>query len=589
MKIKNIYLVLIVVVSALCLLVGLDSTLFSTKGEPREALVAVEILSTGNWILPALDGVDLPYKPPMLAWLIAVFSYFGGRVTEFTARIPSVLAMIAMLVMCFEFFRRRANNGKDDALKAFVTSMILLAVVETHRSAIACRVDMVLTAFMTAAIFSLYNWQQSEWKGFPIIAVLAMSAATLTKGPIGIALPCFVVFVFALTKGQRFWGVTWRLAVTAIAALIIPAVYYYAAYSQGGDAFLSLAMEENFGRLTGTMSYESHVHPFYYNFITLIVGFLPFTLFLIFSLFAVKYSRPSTDFRHYLGRFRAADPKLAFSAAAAALIVLVFCIPASKRSVYLLPAYPFIAFLIAEWLVRLRRRHSHIIKAYNYFLIAIAIIVVAVFAEIYLNIFGLKEHLPASLNDNIRAVALTRHSLFDAILIGLPIVAAVYALMIRRRPTSDKHIYAMLGMSLTIYLAVTVAFINPILNKKSDFDKAKEIATIIPSGKILSSIKSDKYIRFYTIDFYTDNRLVPWAFASAEPLPPSANILLCSDEADEFIAAHTDSDFRLLWDSEKTNPDAPKSCDVRRPIRLYSFKSRAVEVADTVSATPSLK
>ena len=46
----------------------LGDTLFNTKGEPREALVAVTMLNSGDFILPESYGADIPYKPPFLAW-----------------------------------------------------------------------------------------------------------------------------------------------------------------------------------------------------------------------------------------------------------------------------------------------------------------------------------------------------------------------------------------------------------------------------------------------------------------------------------------------------------------------------------------
>ena len=39
----------------------LSETLFTTKGEPREAVVAVSMLNQGNWILPVSFGADIPY------------------------------------------------------------------------------------------------------------------------------------------------------------------------------------------------------------------------------------------------------------------------------------------------------------------------------------------------------------------------------------------------------------------------------------------------------------------------------------------------------------------------------------------------
>nr|MDE6415944.1 dolichyl-phosphate-mannose--protein mannosyltransferase [Duncaniella sp.] len=42
----------------------LGDTLFNTKGEPREAIVALSMINSGDYILPTSCGGDIPYKPP---------------------------------------------------------------------------------------------------------------------------------------------------------------------------------------------------------------------------------------------------------------------------------------------------------------------------------------------------------------------------------------------------------------------------------------------------------------------------------------------------------------------------------------------
>ena len=54
---------------------------FYTRGEPREALVAVSMLEQGNFILPMFQG-EFAFKPPMLHWLVALFSLPQGYVSE---------------------------------------------------------------------------------------------------------------------------------------------------------------------------------------------------------------------------------------------------------------------------------------------------------------------------------------------------------------------------------------------------------------------------------------------------------------------------------------------------------------------------
>lgn len=77
------------------------------------------------------------------------------------------------------------------------------------------------------------------------MAVLCLSAAALTKGPVGIVLPCLVPAVFLWIRGQKFLRIFFSFLMVAVLACVLPAVWYWAAYQQGGDHFLDLVLEEN--------------------------------------------------------------------------------------------------------------------------------------------------------------------------------------------------------------------------------------------------------------------------------------------------------------------------------------------------------
>ena len=89
---KKIAFWFIALLSVLVLVPFLGETIFYSKGEPREAIVAYTMLESGNWILPMNYGVEIAYKPPFLYWTIAVISSILGGVSEFSARMPSALA-----------------------------------------------------------------------------------------------------------------------------------------------------------------------------------------------------------------------------------------------------------------------------------------------------------------------------------------------------------------------------------------------------------------------------------------------------------------------------------------------------------------
>ena len=221
---KNILLGLLFIICISTLLPILGLTHFHTKGEPREAIVAVSMLQDGNWILPRNNGGDIAYKPPMYHWITALGSaiFNEGEVNEYTSRLPSALATIIIASMMFLFYARREGNFNT----AFLSAILFLSAFEVHRAATAARVDMVLTVFIVLALFQLYRWYEKGLKGVPLWAILFMSGATLTKGPVGIVLPCLVTGVFLLLRKEPFFRVCYKLLGAAVAACLLPAVWY---------------------------------------------------------------------------------------------------------------------------------------------------------------------------------------------------------------------------------------------------------------------------------------------------------------------------------------------------------------------------
>ena len=378
---KNRLFVFLVLICVVTLLPFLGLTDFHTKGEPREAVVAYSMLETGNWILPVNNGGDIAYKPPFFHWCIAAVSSVAGEVTEYTSRMPSALSLIAMVLAGFLFYAKRKG-----ASLAFLMSVITLSNFEVHRAGMNCRVDMMLTAFIVLALYQLYKWCEKGQRGFPWVATLFMGCAALTKGPVGIILPCLVTGVYLLVRGMKFYKAFFSMLLVAVVSCILPAAWYLAAYQQGGDNFIALVMEENFGRFMGKMTYESHENPAYYNVLTVLAGYAPYTLLVLLSLFSLKYRKVSGRPREWWNRFttyiREMDDTRLFSLLSIVLIFVFYCIPKSKRSVYLLPIYPFIAYFVAEYVVYLVRISSKAIKIYSGFLSVAGILLLLTFIAV---------------------------------------------------------------------------------------------------------------------------------------------------------------------------------------------------------------
>ncbi len=526
----------VIIISALTLLPFLGNTDFTTKGEPREAVVAVSMLSQHNWILPINNGFDIPYKPPFFQWCIAAFSLVTGNVSEFTSRFPSALSLVVMLCAGALFYAKRKNNNVG-----LLAALITLTAFEVHRAGTNCRVDMVLTMFIVCALYALYKWWEKGCQWLPWIAVLCMSGATLTKGPVGIVLPCFVMFVFMLFTawqqgkfgGTIVWKTIYKLFLCAVLASILPILWYWAAYQQGGDQFMALVMDENVGRFLGKMKVVTHANPWPYNFLMLTVGWLPWTLPLLLSLFILPWRRFTNDIlskgegrgkesltNRMVASMRKADAVQVFTWLSFLLILFFYCIPKSKRGVYLLPCYPFMAVLIVEYVAWFVKRSQFPIRFYIGFLSVVGFILTLTLVILRAGLVPDSIFHGKHAWENIQMLhALSDGSMnFGDILMALmPLLAACLGLttLLRRRSclVATHPVFASTVMTLLIFLAFdgyykpTVMGCQSLRPVATQVEQAAKGEPVFALTTINKREVGDDVLRLYGIDFYLGDRV----------------------------------------------------------------------------------
>ena len=506
----------------------LGLTDFYSKGEPREAVVAYTMVEHGNWILPINNGGDIPYKPPFFHWCIALFSLLQGHVSEFTSRLPSALALVAMSVGGFVFFAKRKN-----ANMALLATLLSLTAFEVHRAGINCRVDMVNTAFMVGALFLMFRWWERGKHTMPWLAILCMSGATLTKGPVGMLLPCAVMGVFMLTQRESLWSTVWRLGLTALLSLVLPLCWYYAAYLQGGDEFLRLVKEENIDRLLGKMAYESHENPFWYNFLTLITGWLPYMLLFVFSLFVLPWKRFSKS--GFMQSVRRAEPMQVFVWLAFGLILFFYCIPKSKRSVYLLPCYPFMAWLMAQYVVWLVANRLSAVKVYAWLMGVLGVVLSVAFVVLKTGVVPDTLFHGKHAADNIamlhalESISVSPSHLLFALLPAAVGVATIMTLLKKDDNLRNRVVWLSLSVVVALFLALDSTFQPAVLNTKADKPLAPQIEQRFDMTKMYSYMSSPM-LHFFSLNFYLGDRIQQF-----EKVKPEDGVLMIpEDDVEEF-------------------------------------------------------
>jgi 4-amino-4-deoxy-L-arabinose transferase-like glycosyltransferase len=547
---------LLVILSTLVILPFLGETIFYTKGEPREAIVAYTMLEQGNWILPLNYGTDIAYKPPFLYWCIACFSALFGGVSEFSSRLPSALAFLAMLWTVYSFFAKRKG-----VRVAFLTSLLLLTSFEVHRAATACRVDMLQVSFIVISLLLLFRWDEEKCRRIPWLAIVLMAAASLTKGPVGSIFPCLVIGVYQLMQRRPFFKTFFSLAGIGLLSLLPLAGWYYAAYLQGGEAFVNLMLEENTGRFAGTMSYASHENPISYNFLSVILGWLPWTLVLVLSLFFIRW-------RNVHIRFKLSPVQL-FTWLVIIVIFVFYCIPKSKRSVYLLPIYPFMAVLIAEYLLALASRGVKLFKLSAGIFLTLCLLLTFTFLAVRMglvpdSLFGTGRHAAENVA-YLHALQTEPFSIPKWILIALPVIAALCTgSALRKKAGAHTLLYNIAGCMLCIFVALDGVYQPAVLATKSDKELAARVDTYQPTGFIYSY--EQRLINFYCVNFYLNDRM---RHIMAVMPVGEGYVLVAKKTRDEmFEKLANDYTFEEVFLTEK------RSCDLRDNIYLYKFKRK---------------
>ncbi len=151
------------------------------KGEEgRRIFPAIRMLETGDYVVPQVGTNPYFRKPPLVNWLVAVsFKIFGVR-NEWTARLPSALAVLAVAIAFVTV--ARASLGPRGSTVASLIWLTNIGMIEKGRLIEIEALYVSLSGL--AIIFWLSFWTQkkSAWLIW-VPASTFLGLGMLAKGP----------------------------------------------------------------------------------------------------------------------------------------------------------------------------------------------------------------------------------------------------------------------------------------------------------------------------------------------------------------------------------------------------------------------
>jgi 4-amino-4-deoxy-L-arabinose transferase-like glycosyltransferase len=309
------------------------------RDEPRFAEASREMLQSGNFVVPTFNDAPRYAKPPLIYWGQELsFTLFGE--SAFAARLPSLVATAGTAVLLLVWGAEL--GGVCVGMIAGLAYAFCLQTVQQGRVATA---DALLIFFMTLTAFA--GWKLitqppanagSRSYFWDTLLALGFAGGFLAKGPE--ALLPILPLLFSARSLRR--GAVPDLIENFLLGLLLVLFWAIPAWVLTSGDYWRVGLSEGIGQrmTTGLQGHGASNFGWY-------LLSLPLYLFL-FWISALPWSPLLVTHRKKLFAAWKPDPLDLFLILNAALIFLIFSLMVTKLPHYTLPAFPFIALLLAR-------------------------------------------------------------------------------------------------------------------------------------------------------------------------------------------------------------------------------------------------
>jgi len=446
------------------LLIGLFALLYiATLGarplfipdETRYGEIAREMLATGDWVVPRLNGLLYFEKPPFGYWMNALsLSVFGE--TPFAVRFSSSLATAGAAIIVFVVSKRFFQSRSVPYLATF----IFLTTLEVQAIGNFSVLDPVFAVVLNGGILSMALAAYStggKRKLLLMLAGLLFGFAFLTKGFLAFAIPALVLTPWLLIR--REYNFLIRHAWIAVAfALMTVLPWALAIHTREPDFWNYFFWIEHIQRFASENAQHKETPYFFLMFLPALA--FPWIFLLPATLSGLRDSR----------RLPATDGGMLLLVLWAVVPFVFFSIASGKLATYILPCFVPFSVLMAVGL------SSTISEARGYRvslgLCALAVVVFLVALVVYV---GKGTDLTFSPDELLKKSALY---ISLTIAIALLVVAAM-----TREP---KLRLACVGISIVPFLiALPLSMPESTLGRKAPEDFLKSTYSGMPDGTII--------------------------------------------------------------------------------------------------------
>ena len=347
----GVYIAVILIAAAVYLASIVSPPSLQDDVDAVQAQIARNMLTSGDWVTPRLDGVIYLEKPPLIYWLIAItYKTFG--VHDWAARIPLALSAIGLCWLTARFgvwaFGKRAGFYAGLSMATCVGLWLFTRVLIP---------DVMLTLTVGLAMWALLrvlDENEPHPRAWAYVLAASLGIGLLLKSLIGAVFPIAAGLVYLAITHQLFVARTWKRLRPFAGTIIILAIAapWHVLATLGNPPYFDFTMRSVPGEYHGflwfffineqLLRFLNLRYPRDYN----TVPRLYFWLFHLAWLFPWSVYFPATIKLSYRPTDRAGQTRLL--ALCWIGFILVFFTFSTTQEYYSMPGYPAMALLLGS-------------------------------------------------------------------------------------------------------------------------------------------------------------------------------------------------------------------------------------------------
>ncbi len=224
MKIMNKSFIALIGLFLLLYILPLGVRPLVVPDESRYAEIPREMIGSGDWVVPHLNGLQYFEKPAFGYWVLAGSILLFGE-SNFAVRLPSAMAVgLSGLLIYVLVFQMCRNENEENRLTAILAALTFFTCFAAFGLGNIALLDSLFSFFLTATITAFYFASEAP-PGFVrkkrfllLLSGVSCGLAFLTKRFLAFAVPVLVLAPYLVwqRRYRDLWRMSWLPILVAV-------------------------------------------------------------------------------------------------------------------------------------------------------------------------------------------------------------------------------------------------------------------------------------------------------------------------------------------------------------------------------------